>query len=48
MSVARGKIAVVETLIEICIRLNYFDESAGEPAMNLCAELRKTVDESIN
>ena len=40
LSAARGKIAVVETLLLICVRLNYFGEKEIEAAMNLCAELR--------
>ena len=40
LSAARGKVAVVETLLLICVELNYFGEKEIEAAMNLCAELR--------
>ena len=40
LSPARGKIAVVETLLLICVELNYFGEKEIEAAMNLCAEIR--------
>ena len=40
LSAARGKVAVVETLLLLCVELNYFGEKEIEAAMNLCAELR--------
>ena len=40
LSAARGKVAAVETLLLICVRLNYFGEKEIEAAMNLCAEIR--------
>ena len=40
LSAARGKVAAVETLLLICVELNYFGEKEIEPAMNLCAEIR--------
>ena len=46
LSAARGKVAVVETLLLICVRLNYFSEKEIEVAMNLCAELGKVLSKS--
>ena len=46
LSAARGKIAVVETLLLICVELNYFGEKEIEAAMNLCAELGKVLSKS--
>ena len=46
LSAAHGKIAVVETLLLICVRLNYFGEKEIEAAMNLCAELGKVLSKS--
>ena len=46
LSAARGKVAVVETLLLICVRLNYFGEKEIEAAMNLCAELGKVLSKS--
>ena len=45
LSAARGKVAAVETLLLICVELNYFGEKEIEPAMNLCAELGKVLSE---
>ena len=44
-SVARGKIAVVETLLSICVELKYFGKEEIGAAVNLCAELRKVLIE---
>ena len=41
LSVVRGKIAALETLILLCVRLNYLEEVEVEPVLNLCAELRR-------
>ena len=46
LSAARGKIAVVETLLLICVELNYFGKKEIEAAMNLCAELGKVLSKS--
>lgn len=45
---ARGKIAAVETQLLICVRINQLAETEIDSAMNLCAELRKILDELIS
>lgn len=45
LSAARGKVAAVETLLLICVKVNYFGEKEIEPAVNLCAELGKVLSE---
>ena len=46
LSVARGKIAVVETLLLICVAVNYLSEKEIELAMNSCSEIGRMLNES--
>ena len=46
LSEARGKIAALETLLLLCVELNYFGKEEIETAMNLCAELGRMLNES--
>ena len=43
LSTARGKIAVLETLLQICVAVKYFDEAEIATALNMCAELDGTI-----
>ncbi|MBR0260677.1 MAG: four helix bundle protein [Selenomonadaceae bacterium] len=46
LSAANGKIAVVETLLLICVKVNYFGKEEIETAMTMCAELGRMLNES--
>lgn len=46
LSTARGKIAVVETLLLLCVKLNYLAEADTAAALNMCAELGRMLSES--
>ena len=46
--VSKGSQAELETQILICIRLDYFNESDAEIALNLCTEINKMLNALIS
>lgn len=46
LSAACGKIAVVETLLTLCLKLNYLAEAEVAAALNACAELGRMLKQS--
>ena len=46
LSAACGKIAVVETLLTVCVKLNYLADAEVATALNACAELGRMLKQS--
>ena len=46
LSAARGKVAVVETLLLLCVKLNYLTEADIAAVLNMCNELGRTLSNS--
>ena len=45
LSTARGKVAVIETLLQICVTVKYLEDAEVATALNLCAELGRMSNE---
>lgn len=46
LSAACGKIAVVETLLTVCVAVKYLAEAEVATALNMCAELGRMLKQS--
>ena len=47
LSIAKGSTSELQTQLFICLRLNYFEESQAEIALNLCEEVSKILSSII-